>query len=638
MGLAQTRIAGGILSMLMLSLVLLAGRAWAASPSADDALKLLPVQKDVEYDVPTADEITRSTIKAEQVGKQVGWVVRSPSGQILRRFVDTNGDNTVDQWSYYENGLEVYRDIDQNFNGKADQYRWMNTGGCRWGLDTDEDGKIDAWKLISAEEVSSELVRAVADRDNARFARLLITADEVASLGLGPDQSKSVAARVEQASERFKTFLADQQKAGAKLASTDKSKLRWTHFGGNLPGVVPAGTDGSTKDLLVYENVVAMVEKDDKHDQLPVGTLVKVNDLWRLVDAPAEGDSNWVFFKSPTATVPETNDAGGTGPSAKVQDLLVKLEDLDKKLASAAIAEQPALNDQRCDVIEKIAEGSSAQDRTMWVRQLADSISAATLGGTYPNGVSRLKALLEKLAKNESDGELLAYVEYRHLTADYALQMQANANFADVQAAWLKSLEGYVTKYPKSNDTAEAMLQLGIAQEFAGLEKEAKDWYGKIVTAFSGTPPAVKAAGATTRLDSVGKVVDLSGPTLTGTPIRLSSYRGKVIVVQYWATWCQPAINGLPQLKELQAKYAKDGVVIFSVNLDNKKQDVETFLKANKLPWPTIWEEGGLDSPLANKLGILTLPTMLLIDKQGKVANRAIDVTQLDKEIGALLR
>ena len=52
---------------------------------------------------------------------------------ILRKFVDTNGDNVVDQWSYYKDGVEVYRDIDSNFNGKADQYRWFNTGGTPLG-------------------------------------------------------------------------------------------------------------------------------------------------------------------------------------------------------------------------------------------------------------------------------------------------------------------------------------------------------------------------------------------------------------------------------------------------------------------------------------------------------------------------
>ncbi len=63
----------------------------------------------------------KCTIKAEKVDGQTGWVVRDPHGQILREFVDTNGDNVVDRWSYFKDGIEVYRDIDSNYNGKADQ-------------------------------------------------------------------------------------------------------------------------------------------------------------------------------------------------------------------------------------------------------------------------------------------------------------------------------------------------------------------------------------------------------------------------------------------------------------------------------------------------------------------------------------
>ena len=46
-------------------------------------------------------------------------------------------------WCYFLDGLEVYRDIDSNFNGKADQYRWFHTAGTRWGTDKNEDGRID---------------------------------------------------------------------------------------------------------------------------------------------------------------------------------------------------------------------------------------------------------------------------------------------------------------------------------------------------------------------------------------------------------------------------------------------------------------------------------------------------------------
>src|SRR5262249_11882947 len=140
-----------------------------------------------------------------------GWVVRDASGQMLRKFLDTNGDDYVDQWSYYKDGVEVYRDIDSNFNKKADQFRWLNTGGSRFGIDANEDGKIDAWQSISAEEVTAELVAALRDRDRARFERLLLSTKELKALGLGKSKSELLARKLEAAAGAF-AALAGQQK------------------------------------------------------------------------------------------------------------------------------------------------------------------------------------------------------------------------------------------------------------------------------------------------------------------------------------------------------------------------------------------------------------------------------------------
>ena len=57
-----------------------------------------------------------------------------------------------------------------------------------------------------------------------------------------------------------------------------------------------------------------------------------------------------------------------------------------------------------------------------------------------------------------------------------------------------------------------------------------------------------------------------------------------------------------------------------------------------RLPWPNVWEEGGLESRLANELGILSLPTKILIDQNGRVVDRNIDVTQVEAEVKRLLR
>jgi len=607
-----------------------------ATPDAAQALKLMPVQPDVDFDQPGPGKIDQCKISAKKVDGHVGWIVKGPDGVILRRFIDTNDDNVVDQWSYYKDGLEVYRDIDFNYNGKADQYRWFHTGGSRWALDQNEDGTIDSWKLISAEEVSAEVVAAIASHDAKRFEKLVLTPSELKSLGLGKARAESVAQKTDKAIAGFKAMSSRQ-----KTVTRDS---RWVQFSANRPGIVPTGTDQSTKDLRVYENVVAIVESGGNHGQVQLGTLLQVGDVWRVIDMPrpaaeghAETSPDGFFFQ---ASITHRNGPDGGGSSEVMQKLLADLENLDREASQATTPkEQAKYNGRRADLLEKIAAAAkSDDDRAMWLRQLADMISAAVQSGTFPDGAERLESLLEKSQKNKSDKDLAAYVKFRQLTAAYVLSMQQpKADFAKIQVEWLKTLEQYIKDYPATPDAAEAMLQLAISQEFVGQEDDAKKWYARIVKEFPDSPASKKAAGARTRLESVGKSITLSGKSPMGSPVRLADQRGKVVLIQYWATWCGPAKADMATLKELRKKYGRSFTVI-GVNLDSDVKQLNAYLVENPLPWPQIHEEGGLDSRPANALGILTVPTMILVDQKGKVVDRNVPIADLESELKKLIR
>jgi thiol-disulfide isomerase/thioredoxin len=620
----------------LLGVLAMASTAAAQSATPEQALKLVPVQKDVAYDVPEPAEVAQCTIKAERTGTGTGWVVRDAAGVVLRRFIDSNGDDVVDTWCYYQNGIEVYRDIDSTHNGKADQHRWLNTAGSRWALDNDEDGRIDSWKAISAEEVTAEVVAALRQRDAERFARLLLTAEELKSLGLSDERTRELAQKLGAAKAQFA--------AVARQAQGISPKTVWLHFGGTQPGLVPAGTDGSTKDLLVYENVTCLVETDGKHGQVRIGTLAQVGSVWRLIEAPSlvdDGDAAAAgeagnFFRTSLAKTPETTAPRIDASDEKLQKLLAELEALDKATSNnAALDVQIRAHEKRGDILEQLAEASSdPKDKAQWLQQLADTLSVAAQSGGYAKGVERLKELQEKVAADGTDPALAAYVKFRYLTADYGLSLQSpKADFAKIQTDWLKNLKEYVNDYPKSPDAAEALLQLAIAEEFAGQEDAALVWYRRIVTEFPSAAPAKKAAGAITRLDSVGKPIRLAGATTTGGNVNIDAYRGKVVLVHYWATWCEPCLADLAKIKELYAKYGRAGFAPIGVNLDTSRSDAVSYLEQHKLPWPQLYEPGSLDGRLANELGILTLPTMLLLDRKGRVVNRNIHATELENEV-----
>lgn len=602
-----------------------------ATPSAKQALDLNPIQSDVDYDVPAAELVPKCVVEAA-VDLGSGWIVRDESGQMLRRFLDTNKDKKLDQWSYFKDGIEVYRDVDANFNGKADQYRWLGTNGIRWGLDANEDGVIDSWQAISAEETTAEVIAALRDKDAERFKRLLPTEAELRRLGLGKTLQSNLAKRVEAASKGIASLTASQK----MVASNSK----WLHFGGTRPGVIPAGPDGATRDLVAYDSAAAIIDTEGKHGQVSIGTLIRIDHGWRVVDLPKSQASTGFFYTS-IDRAPDVIEGSAAGISDRMQAMLAELEKVDKKLADSTDSTTLAkLNRDRADILEKIAsQAGNAAERAVWTRQFVDSVAAAVQAGEYPGGIDRLKKLAVELARDKDSAELVPYTKFQFMTAEYNQKLQSpNADFSKVQDQWLQDLERFAKDYPTSDSTPEAILQLAFAQEFAGKETDAIKWYGKVATDFSSSPHAAKAAGAKRRLESVGRSLELRGKTHDGRSLDLGTFRGKTVLIHYWATWCGPCKEDLSTIKALQARYARKGFAAIGINLDSEQSALEKFLRETALPWPQLYEKGGLESRLANEFGVMTVPTMLLIDKSGKVVRRNIHSAELDTEIQRLLK
>lgn len=610
--------------------------AAAAQPTVEYALGLAPFQKNVEYDRVAADQVKACTIKMEKEGGLNAWVVRGPRGDVLRSFSDTNGDRVVDRWSYYKDGAEVYRDIDSNHNAKADQARWLGAGGSRWGVDEDENGSIDSWKVISAEEATAEIVEALRAREASVFTRLLPTNADLQAAGFEEPLLSDLTARVTAAAKAF-------AKLAASPANTLGAQTRWNNMLAPQPGMLPAGTAGVSKDVMAYDNVVALVESGDGKSggpgQVYVGSLVRIGDAWRPVDLPQlpgmQGEiADAVGFFSPRIADRGPGETGGQD-SEKLKPLLAKLRDIEAKFSTADPAARRQLAADQVQLLEQVTAAAEAAEKPFWVKQLAETIAAGVQDGALAEGIKRLEQLAGAVSADES---LEAFVRFRLASARYAAGMQEpGADVAKVQAAWLEDLKQFVEKYPQAPDAAEAMLQMGISDEFSGNEKEALERYGAIVTGFPDSPSARKARGAARRLESVGKPLALSGTGLDGRPVAVESLRGRPVLVHYWATWCEPCKVDIAQIRELYAKYGPKKFAVVGIALDTDKVQLAKFLAAKPIPWPQLHETGGLDGRLAEELGVLTLPTMFLLDAQGNVVDRNLVITDLEKKLDSLL-
>ena len=606
--------------------------ALAAQPTVEYALGLVPAQKTVDYDRPTAAEAKNCTIAMEKEGGVNAWVVRGPSGEVLRAFADTNGNRVVDRWSYYKDGSEVYRDIDSDHDTKVDQSRWLNAAGSRWGADEDGNGTLEVWKMLSAEEATAEVVEAIKNRDAAAFARLLPTKADLQAAGFEGERLAELVARVAAAPQAFAKVAAAQKQIGPEA--------RWTSMlTPQPPGVLPAGMAGVAKDVAAYDNVVALVEDKSGNGQVFVGSLVRCGDCWRPVDAPqvaaGAGDVGEAvgFFTPRSGGRPQ----GGVGPQddERLKPLLATLRDIEGKMATASAEARPQLAVQQAAVLEQVLAAAAAADKGFWARQLAETLAALVQEAALPDGIGKLEKLAEAAAADES---LSAFVAFRLAQARYAAGMQQpGADVEKVQAGWLEELGGFVAKYPTSPDAAEAILQLAIADEFSAREQEALARYAAIVKDFPDSAPARKARGAARRLQSVGKPLALAGTTIDGKQVAVESLKGVPVLVHYWATWCEPCKVDIAQIRELYAKYGPKNFAVVGVALDTDKAQLAKYLQGKPIPWPQLHETGGLDGRLAEELGVLTLPTMLLLDAEGKVIDRNLVITDLEKKLEAIV-
>jgi thiol-disulfide isomerase/thioredoxin len=619
---------------------------WACSATAwaqvkiDDVLAYKPIQKDIDYETPSASEIASCKLDVERTEKGSGWVLYGPQGQILRRFMDSNGDRSVDEFRYYKHGLEVYRDLDTNANNEIDQSRWFNTAGTRWGIDQDEDHHIDSWKMISAEEASREAILALVTRNERRLAAVMLNAEDVKQLGIQGDAAAKLAARVRDAGQKYRSVLSN-----TKIITPS---TQWVRFDCSMlmPNLIPADPAKSQNDLLVYENVMAIVDNAGQNGFVQIGEMVRVGQTWKVtqVPQPLEGDK---FELAEGGILLQPTVPGGlasTGISPHMKELIEQLSALDEKApnAQSTIDEITQYNVARAQILGELAkEVTTEEERLNWQRTRLEGIAAATQMKTFPNGLEELKSAEKELRRSRVDDSLLAFATFQRLLAEYNLELEkaTPADRGKLQESWLKSLEEFVAEFPKAAESADAMLQLAITYEFNGNVPEATNWYGKLVSAYPQSAAAGRAQGAIRRLELKGKPLKLSGTALAGgKTIDTSAYRGKVLAVIFWATWCTPCTEDLPQIQQLYQDYQKDGFEILGVNLDGPSAPIQKYLQAYKVVWPHIHEEGALESRPAIEYGVISLPTMFLVDRNGIVTNSSASVDDLKKSVPELLK
>jgi hypothetical protein len=612
----------------------------APPPTPAVFLGFAPRFPGVECDTPT-DPAAIEACKVEPAydakKRAVGWLLRDGQGKLLRRFVDTDGDEKrmTDQWSYYQDGFEVYREIDLTQDRKLDEIRWLNGGGTRYA--EVEAGKIKAWKQISAEEASKVLVQALVANDLWLLQSVMATPGELAAAGVPKASISRVAARSE-------TLAADVEALRQSLTGWNAQTI-WNRFDGTYPHVIPAEAGGLEKDLVLYENAMIFPSipmtgnaAQPRMAFLQIPDLIQLGDTWKFIELPRAIDPEKPVVASNTGLRSTLFDRPSDSPAPRdeVADAAFKaLVDYDNKNAnlsrSADKREFVNFHLGRIPLLKEIVKATKdPEDQLSYAKQRVDSLVAALRTGEYPQGRAPLEAIVAE------GGKLGSYAAYSLIGADFVLaNEQPGGNMVANQKQWIKDLEGFMTKFPGSDEVPEVLYQLAIANEFSAEEETARKQYAQVAEGYPNLLSGKKAAGAVRRLDLNGKSFDLRGQGLKpGTIVDSTQLRGKPVLVVFWATLAK---RDLPELVKLYEKYHGLGLEIIGVNLDADRAELEAFLATTPLPWPQIFEPGGMESRLGLEYGIISLPTIFLIDDKGTVVSHNVRPADAERQIEKLL-
>lgn len=160
---------------------------------------------------------------------------------------------------------------------------------------------------------------------------------------------------------------------------------------------------------------------------------------------------------------------------------------------------------------------------------------------------------------------------------------------------------------------------------------------GLVWPADAASPPQAAAPPAVQFLADPAPMTDFTAPTIAGEVLNTADLRGKVVLVNFWATWCPPCVTEVPDLVRLQAKYEGRLVVVGIADDHGAVNIVKTFATANHVQYPLVMSTRALAGSFP---GLIGLPTTYVVDQQGRIVKKHVGQLRMDRveaEVRALL-
>ena len=314
--------------------------------------------------------------------------------------------------------------------------------------------------------------------------------------------------------------------------------------------------------------------------------------------------------------------------NAQLIDFVLKMLDKPKTIQSRA-----GFGDAVVEACDRVLQAEPAAKETEWLVAAESKLAVLHREACTGNDAAdkRLMAFVEQL---QSDMRPRIAREVAFFKLERKAIDAANLPLEEVPAL-LKELQDYLAKEKLSgkhlrlaSSTVAAINRLASGDDrekhfasFGGTFAKSSDKelarYGKKLAK---KPEAQES-------DLVGKPLELAGTTQKGLPFAWAGYRGKVVIVDFWATWCGPCRREMPNVKALFEKHKDRGFEVVGVSLDQDQEALATYIEENQIPWETL--AGDDTQQLAEKYGVRAIPTMMLVDKTGKIVGVAHNLAAL---------
>lgn len=283
----------------------------------------------------------------------------------------------------------------------------------------------------------------------------------------------------------------------------------------------------------------------------------------------------------------------------------------------------------------------SAEDTS----QTATTASPAQIGFKY----QEIKALYKKLAsKNKPDGLdvlvekttnfVTSFPDYKRVDEVYYYLGNGLVRLEQVEEG-IKIFEKLIEIHPEARYVQPSMLELGMAYDKLKKYDKADQIYTKLIEHPKyGSRSYAKQAKKYLEMDKskrTGEIPKPSTPTrssasewigkpapefkvkdLKGEELSLEKYKGQVVLLDFWASWCGPCIGELPNVKKTYQKYKDQKFQIIGISLDRTLQELEEFTKKEGLSWVHYWDQSG---KVTNQYKVTGIPSMFLLDGQGVI-------------------